>query len=165
MGVRENLSVVASDVVAMLRTRVELFSAEVAEQKHRLFTMAAMLLAAGLFLLLAIVVASFLVIAFFWSTEYRYWAIGLLSLAYAVTGLTLIWSVCRQVKTEPAPFAATLEELHRDLVVLGQLRESFVEGVRDQGTSVETSAETTTETSAGTSTRTSIDRQRRGHHE
>jgi membrane protein implicated in regulation of membrane protease activity len=127
--------------------------------------MAAMLFAAGLFLLLAIVVASFLVIAFFWSTEYRYWAIGLLSLAYAATGLMLIWSVCRRVKAEPAPFAATLEELHRDLVVLGQLRESFVEGVRDQGTS----AETSTEVSAGTSTEapagTHPDHQRRGHHE
>jgi uncharacterized membrane protein YqjE len=161
MSFRENLSVVASDVVAMLRTRVELFSAEVAEQKHRLFTMAAMLLAAGLFLLLAIVVASFLVVAVFWSTEYRYWAIGLLSLAYALAGLMLIWIVYRRVKTEPAPFAATLEELHRDLVVLGQLRESFVEGVRDQGTPVETS----TETSAGTSTGAALDHQRRGHHE
>jgi len=157
MGIRENLSVVASDLIAMLRTRVELFSAEVAEQKHRLFTMAAMLLAAGLFLLLAVVVASFLVVAFFWLTEYRYWAIGLLSLAYAAIGLTLIWIVCHRIKTESTPFAATLEELHRDLVVLGQLRESFVEGVRDQGTSKDTS----TETSAGTP----LDHQRRGHHE
>jgi uncharacterized membrane protein YqjE len=165
MSVRENLSVVASDIVAMLRTRVELFSAEVDEQKHRLFTMAAMLFAAGLFLLLAIVVASFLVIAFFWATEYRYWAIGLLSLAYAATGLMLIWTVCRRAKTEPAPFAATLEELHRDLVVLGQLRESFVEGVRDQGTSEGTTTETSAQTSAGTSTGTSSDHQRRGHHE
>jgi hypothetical protein len=66
----------------------------------------------------------------------------------------LIWSVCRQVKTESAPFAATLEELHQDLVLLGQLRESFVEGVRDQGSAAKTSAET--------STRTPIDRQRRG---
>jgi uncharacterized membrane protein YqjE len=141
----------------MLRTRIELFSAEVDEQKHRLFTMAAMLFAAGLFLLLAIVVASFLVIAFFWATEYRYWAIGLLSLAYAGTGLILIWTVCRRVKTEPAPFAVTLEELPRDLVVLGQQREFFFEAVRDQGTTVETS----TETAASAH----IDQQKRGHHE
>jgi uncharacterized membrane protein YqjE len=149
MSVRENLSVVASDLVAMLRTRVELFSAEVAEQKHRFFSMAAMLLAAGLFLLLAIVVASFLVVAFFWATEYRYWAIGLLSFAYAATGLMLIWTVCRRVNSEPTPFTATLEELHRDLVVLGQLRESFVEGVRDTETPSETPS----------------DQPRRGHHE
>jgi len=157
MGIRENLSTVAGDLVAMLHTRVELFSAEVAEQKHRLFTMAAMLLAAGLFLLLAIVVASFLVVAFFWATEYRYWAIGLLSLAYAATGLTLILIVCRRVKTEPAPFAATLEELHQDLVLLGQLRESFVEGVRDP----ETPAETSSENFTGTQ----VYQQKRGHHE
>ncbi len=149
MSVRENLSVVASDLVSMLRTRVELFSLEVAEQKHRLFSMAAMLLAAGLFLLLAVVVASFLVIAFFWPTEYRYWAIGLLSLTYAVAGIVLIWVVCHRIKTESAPFAATLEELHRDLVVLGQLRESFVEGVRDSEPSEETP----------------LEHEKRGHHE
>jgi len=149
MSLRENLSVVASDLVAMLRTRIELFSAEVAEQKHRLFTMAAMLLAAGLFLLLAIVVASFLVVAFFWATEYRYWAIGLLSLTYACAGTVLILIVCKRIKTESAPFTATLEELHRDLVVLGQLRESFVEGVRD--------SEPPTETP--------LEHPRRGHHE
>lgn len=131
MSVRENLSVVASDLVAMLRTRVELFSAELAEQKHRLIAIAAMLFAAGLMLLLAVVVASFLVVAYFWPTEYRYWAIGLLSLTYAVAGAGLIWAVCHRLKTEAAPFSVTLEEFHRDLVVLGQLRESFAEGVRD----------------------------------
>lgn len=153
MSVRENLSVVANDLVGMVRTRVELFSAEVSEQKYRLFKMGAMLLAAGLFLLLAVVVLSFLVVAFFWTTEYRYLAIGLLSLAYAALGLTLIWVVCHQVKTESAPFAATLEELHRDLVVLGQLRESFVEGVRDS------------EASPLTPSETPLDHQKRGHHE
>lgn len=141
MGVRENLSVVTSDLVAMLRTRIELFSLEVAEQKHRLLSMAAMLLAAGLFLLLSVVVASFLIIAYFWPTEYRFWAIGLLSLAYAVAGLVLVWMVCNRVKTESAPFAVTLEELHRDLVVLGHLRESFTEGLREPESNDETSSE------------------------
>ena len=131
MSVRENLSVVAADLVSMLRTRIELFSAEVGEQKHRLSILAAMLLAAGVFLLLAIVMVSFLIVAFFWSTDYRYWAIGLLSLTYALTGFGLVWGVCHRLKTETSPFSATLEELHRDLVVLGSLRDSFAQGVKD----------------------------------
>lgn len=130
MGVRENLSIVASDLVAMLRTRVELFSAELAEQKHRLFTLAGLLFAAGLFLLLAVVVFSFLFIAYFWSTDYRYWAIGGLSLAYAIIGFGLIWTVCQRLKSEPTPFSATLEELHRDIVVLSSLHDSFARGLR-----------------------------------
>lgn len=149
MGIRENLSLVAADFVAMLRTRVELFSAELGEQKHRFFILCAMLLAAGLFLLLAVVVASFLVIAFFWSTDYRFWAIALLSIAYASTGAGLIWAVCHRMRTEAAPFSATLEELHRDLVVLGSLRESFTEAVQHP----ESTAESAT------------DRKSRGHHE
>jgi uncharacterized membrane protein YqjE len=149
MGVRENLSIVAGDLVAMLRTRIELLGAEIAEQKHRLFTLAALLLAAGLFLLLAIVVGTFLVIAFFWDTDERYWAIGLLTIAYALIGIGLIWRVCHQVKTEPPPFAASIEELHRDLVVLGSLSESFAQGFRDP----DASAESETNRKAG------------GHHE
>lgn len=141
MSVREHLSVVAADLVSMLRTRIELFSAEVDEQKHRLFVLAAMLFAAGLFLLLAVVVGSFLVVAFFWSTEYRYWAIGLLSLAYAAIGLGLVWRVCRRVSTEATPFSATLEELHRDLVVLGSLRDSFSQGIKEPAPTTEGQAD------------------------
>jgi len=133
MRVRENLSVVAADLVSMLRTRIELFSAEVGEQKHRLSVLAAMLFTAAIFLLLAVVVGSFLIVAFFWSTEYRYWAIGLLSFTYALIALGLVWGVCHRLKTEATPFSATLEELHRDLVVLGSLRESFAQGVQDPG--------------------------------
>lgn len=149
MGVRENLSIVASDLVAMLRTRVELFSAELAEQKHRLFSLAGLLFAAGLFLLLAVVVFSFLFIAYFWSTDYRYWAIGGLSLAYAIIGFGLIWTVCQRLKSEPTPFSATLEELHRDIVVLSSLHDSFARGLRAPNTNSEDAA----------------DRQAGGHHE
>lgn len=149
MGIRENLSIVASDLVAMLRTRVELFGAEVAEQKHRLFTLAGLLFAAGLFLLLAVVVFSFLFVAYFWSTEFRYWAIGGLSLAYAVIGFGLIWSVCQRLKSEPMPFSATLEELHRDIVVLSTLHDSFSRGLRG----------------ADTSSHDETDRKAGGHHE
>ena len=149
MGVRENLSIVAGDLVAMLRTRIELLGAEIAEQKHRLLSLAALLLAAGLFLLLAIVVGTFLLIAFFWDTDYRYWAIGMLTIAYALIGVGLIWRVCHRLKTEPAPFSASIEELHRDLVVLGSLRESFAQGLREPDVSVDPE----------------MDRKAGGHHE
>ena len=149
MGVRENLSIVAGDLVAMLRTRIELLGAEIAEQKHRLFSLAALLLAAGLFLVLAIVVGTFLLITFFWDTDYRYWAIGMLTIAYALIGVGLIWRVCHRLKTEPTPFSASLEELHRDLVVLGSLRESFAQGLREPDASVDPE----------------MDRKAGGHHE
>lgn len=137
MSIRENLSIVAGDLVAMLRTRIELLGAEITEQKHRLFSLAALLLAGGLFLLLAIVVGTFLLVAFFWETNYRYWAIGMLTIAYALIGVGLIWRVCHRLKTEPTPFSASIEELHRDLVVLGSLRESFAQGLREPDASAE----------------------------
>ena len=137
MSIRENLSIVAGDLVAMLRTRIELLGAEITEQKHRLFSLAALLLAGGLFLLLAIVVGTFLLVAFFWETNYRYWAIGMLTIAYALIGVGLIWRVCHRLKTEPTPFSASIEELHRELVVLGSLRESLAQGLREPDASAE----------------------------
>jgi uncharacterized membrane protein YqjE len=130
MSIREHLSIVASDFVAILRTRVELIGAELAEQKHRFFSLAALLLAACLFLLLAVVLGSLLFVAFFWNTDYRLWAIGALAIAYALIGVCLIWQVCHRLKTEPTPFAASIDEFHRDLVVLGSLRDSFMQGLR-----------------------------------
>jgi uncharacterized membrane protein YqjE len=132
MSIRENLSVVAGDLVAMLRTRIELFSAEFAEQKHRAFILLVLLLSAVLLLFLAVVLGSFLLVTLFWSTDYRYWAIGGLAIAYAVTGLCLVWVVWHRLRTQAPPFSATLEELQRDIVVLGSLRESFTQGVRDE---------------------------------
>jgi len=134
MSIRENLSMVASDLVAMLRTRIELFSAEFAEQKHRLVALTALFFAAILFLLLAVVLASFLIVTLFWSTDYRYWVIGGLALVYACIGIFLGWIVWRRLETQEMPFSATLEELHRDVVVLGTLRESLAQGVRDEKT-------------------------------
>jgi uncharacterized membrane protein YqjE len=122
MSIREHLSIVASDFVAILRTRVELIGAELAEQKHRLFSFAILLLAAAVFLLLAVVLGSFLFVAFFWNTDYRLWAIAALATVYALIGIGLIWRVCYRLKTEPSPFAASIEEFHRDLAVLGSLR-------------------------------------------
>lgn len=123
---------VAGDAVAMLRTRIELFSAEFAEQKHRLVALAALFVAAILFLLLSIVLGSILIIAFFWSTEYRLWAIGALTVGYGAMGVGLAGLVWHRLRTQATPFSATMEELHRDVVVLGSLRESFTEGVRNK---------------------------------
>ena len=123
---------VASDLVAMLRTRIELFSAECAEQKHRLVVLAALIAAAMLFLLLAVILASILVIAFFWSTEYRYLAIGSLTAVYAVLGLGLAWLASHRLRTQATPFAATMEELSRDVVALGALSQSLTDGFKDK---------------------------------
>ena len=136
MSIREHLSTVASDFVAILRTRVELLGAELVEQKHRLFSLSLLLLAAGVLLLLAVVLVSFLFVVFFWNTDYRLWAIAALAIAYALIGVGLIWWVCHRLKTEPSPFAASIEEFHRDLAVLGSLRtqSAAVDAPTDQKT-------------------------------
>ena len=89
MTIRHSLSQVASDLTAILHTRAELFSVELAAQRTRFFSLLGLFGIAIIFLMLALVVISILVISFFWSGEFRYWAIGSLALHRFVLDLAL----------------------------------------------------------------------------
>ena len=118
MTIRHSLSQVASDLTAILHTRVELFSVELAAQRTRFFSLLGLFGIAIIFLMLALVVISIFVISFFWSGEFRYWAIGGLALLYAIIGLCLTWRLVRRLKTEALPFEFTRQELSKDLALL-----------------------------------------------
>ena len=118
MTIRHSFGQVASDLTAILRTRAELFSLELAEQRARFFSLLGLCGIALLFLMLALVVVSILIVSFFWPGEYRYWAIGGLALLYAIIGLSLISRLVHRLKTEALPFEFTRQELSRDFSLL-----------------------------------------------
>jgi len=118
MTIRHSFGQVASDLTAILRTRAELFSLELAEQRARFFSLLGLCGIALLFLMLALVVVSILIVSFFWPGEYRYWAIGGLALLYAIIGLSLISRLVHRLKTEALPFEFTRQELSKDLSLL-----------------------------------------------
>ena len=107
----------------MLRTRLELFSLEAAGEKSRLIRVLCMAFGALLFLSLALLVFSIAVALYFWPTEQRYLAIGVLALIYALAGLGLFWGVWHCLSNGPLPFSATLDELKRDISLAERLRE------------------------------------------
>jgi uncharacterized membrane protein YqjE len=111
MTIRHSLSQVANDLTTILQTRAELFSVELAAQRGRFFSLLGLCGIALIFLLLALVIFSILVVSFFWPGEFRFWAIGGLALLYAMTGLSLTWRLVHRLNTEALPFEFTRQEL------------------------------------------------------
>lgn len=110
----------AAQGAALLGTRLELFSLEAQEARDRLFCRLAMLLAAAVFLLLALLVATLAVALAFWPTEYRFLALGLLALLYGVLGLGLAGFLIWRSGRDPDPFAVTVAVLREDAMALGR---------------------------------------------
>jgi len=121
MGLRDSLGGIASGLTGLLGTRLELFGLELAEEKSRLARAAVMALAAAVFLTLALLVFSLWIAALFWPTEYRYLALGVLALVYAVIGVVLLVRA-RDAMRSGSPFAHTVEELRRDADMLAEIK-------------------------------------------
>ncbi|AOB30064.1 hypothetical protein AKI39_04235 [Bordetella sp. H567] len=122
MPLRKSLLGVASSLVELGRTRFELLALEASAEKGRLLKLLGCSFAALLFLTLAVLVFSIWVAVYFWPTDERYIALGVLAAVYAVLGVILLYIVRRTLTQGPAPFAATLEELARDAQLLERLR-------------------------------------------
>src|SRR5690606_30165231 len=139
MGLRRSVFGVAGSLVGLLRTRLELFALEAAEEKARLVKLLGMAFAALLFLTLAVLVFTVTIAVAFWPTEDRYLALGLLAALYAVIGVGLLLLLRHELVSGPVPFAATFEELGRDADLLDSVhaaraeQDALAERQRDEG--------------------------------
>ncbi|MFG0228094.1 phage holin family protein [Achromobacter sp. 413638] len=133
MGLRKSVFGVASGLVGLLRTRLELLALEAADEKARLLKLLGMAFAALLFLTLAVLVFTVSIAVAFWPTENRYLALGLLAGLYAVLGVGLLIAVRQALLYGPPPFSATLEELGRDAELLERVRDAHDEDPRRRG--------------------------------
>ncbi|SAH97588.1 membrane protein [Bordetella ansorpii] len=122
MSLRRSVIGVASSLVGLLRTRLELFGLEAAEEKSRLVKLLAMAFGALLFLTLAVLVVTIAIAVAVWPTEQRYMALGCLAGVYALIGVGLLMTVRRLLVHDPSPFAATLDALQQDVAMLERVR-------------------------------------------
>uniref|UniRef100_UPI00333F396A phage holin family protein n=1 Tax=Castellaniella defragrans TaxID=75697 RepID=UPI00333F396A len=118
MSLRRALLDLAAHAAAMAHTRFELFSLEAAEARSALFRHLALALVAAACLFMALLVATLGVVLYFWPTEYRNLALGLLALGYAVIGGILAWRLYTSLAHGAAPFAALAEVLGEDAQAL-----------------------------------------------
>lgn len=123
MALRQNVGELASTLLSVVRTRLELFALEAGGQKSHLVAVLGFAFGALLFLTLAVLVFSIAVALYFWPTDQRYLALGLLALVYCCLGIWMFLVVRRKLVHAPMPFAATLDELRRDLALVERLRD------------------------------------------
>ena len=130
MSIRKTIVGAAGDVVVMVRTRLELFGLELNVETSRLFGLLGLACAAMLCVTLSAVVFSVLLIAYFWDTPQRMFAIAMLAVLYGLAGAWLLASLCRRLQSAPRPFDATLQELKRDVQMFSLLGQGGASRVR-----------------------------------
>lgn len=133
MALRQSASELAATLMSIVRTRLELFALEASEQKSQVVQLIGLAFGALLFMTLAVLVFSIAVALYFWPSEYRYIALFVLALIYAVAGLVLFLLMRRTLVQASHPFSVTLEELQRDIELIEGLAHSKSDADRQAG--------------------------------
>ena len=104
-----------SVLLAILYTRLDLVTAELGDEAIR----AVKVLLAGVIAVMAFATAfffvNFLIIAAFWDTEYRYWAMTGIIAVYLLIGLASILAISKMIRNRPRFLSQTIAELRRDV--------------------------------------------------
>lgn len=111
------LSRLSGALVGLVRTRLELFSVEYAEERGRVGMQLALVIAGVGCLLFALLFAAGGVVAYFWDS-YRFAAIVGVILFFVVAGVALLWRRAEIANAAGTPFAASLAELEKDRAAL-----------------------------------------------
>ena len=113
-GVGKFATRLSASAVSLLRTRIELASVEFAEERERLKASLGLLAVAAVAFGFAAIVVTFGVIAWFWDS-YRYEAIVVVALLYAVVGVAALMRQSALRKAAPTPFATSIDALRKDV--------------------------------------------------
>jgi uncharacterized membrane protein YqjE len=100
--------------VEIVRTRLELFSTELEEERERLERLILLTAASVFCLSFGVLLVTFFVVAAFWDTDYRLAVLGGLALFYLALGAVMGAVTRRKSRHKPKLFSATLGELTKD---------------------------------------------------
>lgn len=108
-------------VLGAIATRMELFSLELSEEKHRLSQMLALTVIFSTFLILFVITVLALFLFLLWESPYRYWYIGLCILFFGAAAWSSV--IClRRLLFKKIPFEFTIRELKSDVDMLSKKR-------------------------------------------
>lgn len=112
-GWLESLRRISESFLALVRSRFELFTVELQEEKLRLLNLLAWLALALALGLAGIFVAMTALAFWLWHTAGYAGLIGLAAVALAAA-VGILWMIRRKIQTGPAPFAQTVDEFRKD---------------------------------------------------
>jgi uncharacterized membrane protein YqjE len=112
-GLLDSLTVLAGSLVSIARTRLELLSIDLEEDRIHLLSVVLLSLAALFSLVVGVVLVAILLVVIFWESH-RLLVLGSLAGFFLVTGLVACGFAVRKTKTKPRLFTASLLELFKD---------------------------------------------------
>ena len=112
-GLMESLSTLASTLVAIVHTRLDLLSTDLEEDREHLLALVMLSLVALFSLLVGVVLVAILLVVAFWETH-RLLTLGLLAGFFLAVGFTAWWCAMRKVRAKPKLFSGSLLELLKD---------------------------------------------------
>lgn len=112
-GLFESLAALATTLVAVLHTRLELLSNDLEEDREHLFSLIIFALVALFCLVVCVVLATILLVTVFWDTH-RFLVLGLSTGFFLIAGLGAFWFTMHKASTKPAVFTGSLSELLKD---------------------------------------------------
>ncbi len=113
-GLLQSLKGYLATWVDLFRTRLDLFSTELQEEKERMQQLMVMAAAALFCLAFGTLLVTFFVVAVFWETNDRLAVLGGLALLYLAAGAIVAVLTRRRSRARPKLFSATLGELAKD---------------------------------------------------
>lgn len=114
MAVIDNFARVASTLLAIVKTRVELIAIELEEEWTRLLTYLLLSLFALFCLALTVLLAVILVIVLCWDSCRISAIVGMMVFFGIVTGI-IWWSIRRSFSRKPKLFELTRQEIEKDI--------------------------------------------------
>jgi len=112
-GLFDSLSMLASTLVAIAHTRLDLLSSDLEEEREHVFSLVAAALIALFCLGVGVVLATLLVVVLFWDSH-RLLALAVLSGLFLLGGAAAWTYAVNKARTKPRLFAASLSELSKD---------------------------------------------------
>lgn len=112
-GLFESLKTLSGSLIAIVHTRLELLSNDIAEERAHLTTLLVLGLIALFCLGVGVVLLTILIAVAFWESH-RLAALGGLTGFFLVVGAGLVWLAMHKARTRPRLFEASLAELSRD---------------------------------------------------
>ncbi len=112
-GLLASLKTLASGLVGIVQTRLELLATDVAEERERLTALLVLAQMALFFLGVGVVLLAILIVVVFWES-YRLAVLGALAGVFLCAGAAAGWLALHRLRTRPRLFAASLTELAKD---------------------------------------------------
>ena len=117
-GVIDSIRSFLASWVAVVKTRVEIISVEIEEQREWLESLILMAVGALFCISLGLILLTLFVVVFFWETDAREWVLGGFAGLYLAGGAVLWLALRKKIKSKPRIFSTTAAELGKDYTSL-----------------------------------------------